>query len=100
MALRATHRRPTRRWPWRRRSRHLRDSTTHRTRPKEEVDRRPPVGAIANMTEAPGHDAQFAAAIAGWPVVLAVAGAAEGPLPAPKAGIAHTGRNPAPALTR
>ncbi|KPP89601.1 MAG: adenylate cyclase [Rhodobacteraceae bacterium HLUCCA08] len=58
------------------------------------------LGRDVPMPEAPGHDAQFAAAIAGWPVVLAVAGAAEGPLPAPKAGIAHTGRNPAPALTR
>lgn len=47
----------------------------------------------------PPHDARFAAAIAGRPVVLSVAGAPEGAIPVPRAGVAVTGAVPG-ALTR
>ena len=45
------------------------------------------------------HDARFAAAIAGRPVVLSIAGGAEGEVPAPIAGFAVTGAVPT-TLTR
>ena len=47
----------------------------------------------------PPHDARFAEAIAGRPVVLSVAGAPEGAIPVPRAGVAVTGAVPG-ALTR
>ncbi|MEM0946416.1 MAG: adenylate/guanylate cyclase domain-containing protein [Pseudomonadota bacterium] len=51
----------------------------------------------------PDHDVLFASALGAGPTVLALAGAAaengNGPVPAPKAGIAYTGRLPAGALT-
>ncbi|NKX46339.1 CHASE2 domain-containing protein [Roseicyclus persicicus] len=42
----------------------------------------------------PPHDARFAAALAGRPVVLGLAGAAEGEAPVARAGVAVTGRVP------
>ncbi|MEM9343767.1 MAG: adenylate/guanylate cyclase domain-containing protein [Pseudomonadota bacterium] len=48
----------------------------------------------------PDHDLVFAEALAGGPTVLAVAGARDGVAPAPKAGIAFTGRRPDAALSR
>ncbi len=45
------------------------------------------------------HDTRFAAAIAGHPVVLSIAGGAEGEVPVPRAGFAVTGDVPT-ALTR
>lgn len=47
----------------------------------------------------PSHDARFAEAIAGRPVVLSVAGGPDGHIPAPPAGVAVTGAVPT-ALTR
>ena len=47
----------------------------------------------------PPHDARFAEAIAGRPVVLSVVGTPEGQIPAPRAGVAVTGEVPA-TLTR
>ena len=52
-----------------------------------------------SVAELPDHDTVFAGSLASGPTVLAVAGAEDGAPPLPKAGIAHTGRLPAPALT-
>lgn len=47
----------------------------------------------------PDHDEVFAETLAGGATVLALIGASEGAAPAPKAGVAFTGRLPAAALT-